>query len=73
MMANKWIQAVLLGGFGLGLIVGAFSSALSSAPVTIMVVGVVLMLVSLWKTANCRGTDGWGGPYHGPAPRKSEE
>lgn len=66
MMANKWIQAVLCGGFGLGLIVGAFAAATSSAPIIVMVVGFLFMVVSLWKTANCRGTDGWGGPYHGP-------
>ncbi|MCS4088471.1 hypothetical protein [Rhizobium sp. BK176] len=70
MMANKWIQAVLIGGFGFGLIVGVVISALSSAPVAVVIVGFILMVVSLWKTANCRGTDGWGGPYHGPSSKK---
>jgi hypothetical protein len=70
MMANKWIQAVMFGGFGFGLIVGTVISALSSAPIAVVVVGFLLMMVSLWKTANCRGTDGWGGPYHGPFSKK---
>lgn len=66
MMANKWVQAVLWGGFGFGLIIGTVASALSSAPLVVIVVGWLFMMVSLWKTANCRGTDGWGGPYNGP-------
>jgi hypothetical protein len=66
MMANKWVQAVLCGGFGLGLIIGAFISAVSDAPIAVVLVGFLFMMVSLWKTANCRGTDGWGGPWHGP-------
>lgn len=70
MMANRWIQAVLIGGFGFGLIMGVVISALSSAPVAVVVVGFLLMVVCLWKTANCRGTDGWGGPYHGPPSKK---
>lgn len=66
MMANKWIQAVLFGGVGLGLIIGALASSVSSSPIVVAAAGFLLMVVGLWKTANCRGTDGWGGPYHGP-------
>jgi hypothetical protein len=66
MMKNKWVQAVLCGGFGFGLVVGTVASAMSSVPVGVVIVGFLLMMVSLWKTANCRGTDGWGGPNHGP-------
>jgi hypothetical protein len=69
MMANKWIQAVLFGGVGLGMIAGTVASALSELPVVVIIVGFLLLMVSLWKTANCRGTDGWGGPYHGPADK----
>lgn len=70
MMGNKWIQAVLCFGLGLGLVLGSAMTVLLSAPLLAVAVGVGLMFVGMWKTGNCRGTDGWGGPYHGPGDRQ---
>ena len=72
MMSNKWVQAVLCGGIGFGLIIGSAGSAISAAPVPspafipLALIGIALMFVGLWKTGSARGTDGWGGPYRGP-------
>lgn len=65
MMGNKWIQAVLLCGTGFGLWLGSFLSALFG-PIPLFIGGFVLMMLGMWKTADCRGTDGWGGPWSGP-------
>lgn len=66
MMTNKWVQAALCSGFGVGLIAGAVVLAATRSPAIILILGVVFQLAGLWITANARGTDGFGGPYNGP-------
>jgi len=64
MMANKWCQSTLLLGICVGFWFGTFLSFIHIyiPPFLAVAAG----FGSLWIGANCRGTDGWGGPYHGP-------
>lgn len=64
MMANKWVQAGLTLGIAVGLFVGGPLSLIH--PLAPFVCGMVIGLLSMWVGGNARGTDGWGGPYHGP-------
>jgi predicted ABC-type sugar transport system permease subunit len=66
MLTNKWVQAVLLFGLGLGLIIGTLVSIL--APMVVVLGGVVSVVAAAWIVGSARGTDGWGGPYRGPRP-----
>ena len=65
MMANKWFQAALIYGFGFGMIIGAVASVIFG-PLAIFLIGFVVTMAGMWKAADCRGTDGWGGPWRGP-------
>jgi hypothetical protein len=65
MMTNKWVQAALCSGFGIGLIIGAVALAVTAWQV-VLILGIAFQMVGLWITANARGTDGFGGPYNGP-------
>ena len=65
MMGNKWFQAALIYGFGFGMIIGA-TALMITGTLTPFLLGFVVMMAGMWKTANCRGTDGWGGPWRGP-------
>lgn len=64
MLANKWCQATLL----LGICVGAwFGTVLSFVNVNIPFgISVAAGFASMWIATKAKGTDGWGGPWHGP-------
>lgn len=64
MMGNKWVQAGLTLGAAVGLFVGAFLSA--AHPLAPLVCAILIGFVSMWIGSSARGTDGWGGPFHGP-------
>lgn len=64
MLTNKWVQAVLLFGFGLGLVIGTLVSMF--APLVVLFGGFVCGVAATWLAGSARGTDGWGGPYRGP-------
>lgn len=64
MLANKWVQAVLLLGLGLGVLIGMLGSIFS--PVVVLFVAIAAVIAAAWLAGDARGTDGWGGPYHGP-------
>lgn len=64
MMTNKWVQAAILFGMAIGLLIGGL---LPLIHYVLPVLGAfVTGLGSMWIVSFAKGTDGWDGPYHGP-------
>lgn len=66
MMTNKWVQAAILFGVALGIWVGGWLPLIWPGVPIHLFIPIPVGLLSMWIGGNARGTDGWGGPWHGP-------
>lgn len=68
MMGNKWMQGGISFGVCIGMLFGLALSAIH--PLIPFVIGYFFGFLAMWKCADARGTDGWGGPWNGPKNKK---
>lgn len=64
MMANKWMQTGIFFGIAIGMMAGCVLTLVH--PLLSLGAGYSFGFLSMWWAGNAKGTDGWGGPWHGP-------